>query len=77
MAAMALHIRDPRVDELVRRLAAERGIGLTEAVGLAVENELKQSSVRDRVKRIQDRLATIPDSGLRADKAFYDSLNDE
>jgi antitoxin VapB len=74
---MALHIRDERVDRLVRQLASERGVGLTEAVGLAVENELKSRSVIDRVRRIQDRIAALPKTGLKADKAFYDSLNDE
>jgi antitoxin VapB len=74
---MALHIRDERVDRLVRQLAHERGIGLTEAVGLAVENELGKGSVLDRVRAIQDRIASYPKTGLKADKAFFDSLNDE
>ena len=74
---MALHIRDAKVDRLVRELAESRGLGLTQAVELAVTNELRKDSVRERVRRIQDRLAAMPDSGLEADKAFYDSLNDE
>lgn len=74
---MALHIRDAKVDRLVRELAESRGLGLTQAVEVAVTNELKKDSVREKVRRIQDRLAAMPDSGLKADKAFYDSLNDE
>ena len=29
------------------------------------------------IRVIQDRVALYPDTGLEADKAFYDSLNDE
>ena len=34
---MAFHIRDPRTDAVVRKLAEQRGIGLTEAVREAAE----------------------------------------
>lgn len=74
---MALHIRDAETDRLVRQLAEIRKIGLTEAVQLAVRNELEQIPVRERVRAIQERVAALGDSGLKADKAFYDSLNDE
>ena len=75
---MALHIRSERADRLVRRLAAARGIGLTEAIELAVENELKKvDDFFERIRRIQERVAAYPKTGLKADKAFYDSLNDE
>jgi hypothetical protein len=36
----ALHITDPETDILVRRLAASRSMGITEAIKLAVINEL-------------------------------------
>jgi hypothetical protein len=36
----ALHISDPKADQLVRRLAQQRGISFTQAITLAVENEL-------------------------------------
>lgn len=74
---MALHIRDPETDRLVRSLADIRKVGSTEAVKLAVENELRRSSFKDRIREIQDRIARYPKTGLKADKAFYDSLNDE
>jgi hypothetical protein len=35
-----IHISDPETDKLVRRLAKNRSIGVTEAVKLAVTNEL-------------------------------------
>jgi antitoxin VapB len=53
----------------------------TEAVKLALVNELHREEQRlpflERVKAIQDRLAAYPRTSLEADKAFYDSLNDE
>lgn len=74
---MALHIRDPETDRLVRTLAEIKNLGLTETIRLAVEKELKQIPVRERVRALQDRIAAYPKTGLKADKDFYDSLNDE
>lgn len=62
----------------MRKLAASRGLGLTEAIDLAVENELKKDTdIREKVRVLQERIAAYPKTGLKADKAFYDSLNDE
>lgn len=78
---MALHIRDERTDTLVRELASKKGVGLTEAVREAVENELARERqaipLKERLKPLFDRMDALPKTGLRADKAFYDSLNDE
>ncbi len=74
---MALHIRNDKADRLVRKLAAMKKIGVTEAVILAVENEVKRAPLAERIRPIQERLARVPDTGLEADKAFFDSLNDE
>jgi len=41
----ALHITDPETDGLVRRLAASRSLGVTEAIKLAVTNELAKDGV--------------------------------
>lgn len=75
---MPLSIRDERTDQLVRELAARKKIGLTEAVRLAVENELRRvdmtTPLRERLRPIQDRIAARPATGLEADKAFYDDL---
>lgn len=74
---MALHIRDAETDELVRRLAKLKKVGLTEAVRVAVENEIRRIPLSERVRILQDRMAAMGSSGLKADKAFYDQLNDE
>lgn len=78
---MALHIRDVETDRLVRLLAEQRGIPLTEAIKLAVRNELEREAQRpglwDRLKPLHARLAARASTGLEADKAFFDGLNDE
>jgi antitoxin VapB len=38
---MAFSIKDPKTDRIVRDLAKRTGLGLTETVRLAAENELK------------------------------------
>jgi antitoxin VapB len=76
---MAFHVRDKETDALVRRLAHRDGIGLTEAVRRAVQNELqranKQVPVKDRIRKIQERIARYPKTGLKADKAFFEELS--
>ena len=79
---MAFHVRDPETDAVLRRFASARSVGLTEAIRLAVsEAEAAKAAERERfmaaIRVIQDRVALYPDTGLEADKAFYDSLNDE
>jgi antitoxin VapB len=71
---MALHIRDEETERLVRTLASLKKAGLTEAIRLAVESELKRIPLRDRIRPIQDRIAALANPGLSADKAFFDEL---
>ena len=79
---MAFHVRDPEADTLVREFARDRSVGLTEAIKLAVR-EAQSARAADRaqmeaaIREIQDRVAKWPKTGLKADKTFYDSLNDE
>jgi antitoxin VapB len=76
---MPLSIRDELTDRLVRKLAKRKGLGLTEAVRLAVENELRREEeavpLRERLRPLQHRIAARPATGLEADKAFYDELS--
>jgi antitoxin VapB len=78
---MAFHIRDPETDALVRALAQKRKIGLTEAVRLAVDAELKRETyatpVADRINAIRREVREWPRTGLKADKAFFDELSDD
>jgi antitoxin VapB len=78
---MAFHIRDPKTDALVRQLATQRGIGLTDAVRAAVENELARERqkipVMERLKPLFNEIDALPKTGLEADKAFYDWLSGE
>jgi antitoxin VapB len=76
---MPFHVRDEETTTLVRELARKRGCGLTEAVKHAVTAELERSepSPREVLRALQKELASYPSTGLKADKAFYDSLNDE
>jgi len=78
--ALAFHVRDETTDTLVRRLAEQRGVGLTEAVRLAVEAELERRNdefeVRDRRARaILGEIDALPRTGLKADKAFFDDMS--
>lgn len=76
---MPFHVRDPETDKLVRALARREGIGLTEAVKLAVRHELASSHdqppLREKLRAIAREIAALPDTGLQADKAFYDELS--
>ncbi len=76
---MPLSIRDEVTDSLVRKLAARKKIGLTEAIRLAVENELRRADeaipLRERLRPLQERIAAHPPTGLDADKTFYDDLS--
>ena len=78
---MAIYIRDEATDTAVRELARIKGTGLTEAIREAVEKEIRntreQTPFMERIKALQDEYASRPLTGEEADKAFYDSLNDD
>jgi len=78
---MPLNIRDEQVNQLANQVAARRRVSKTEAVRLALQRDLaaldRDTPMMERIREIQARVASWPDTGLEADKAFYDSLNDE
>jgi antitoxin VapB len=78
---MPLNIRSDEVNELAEELAVRRSLSKTEAVRQALAEAIKRDNdnltFQERIKIIQDRIASYPSTGLEADKAFYDSLNDE
>lgn len=76
---MAFHVRDHETDALVRELARKRGVGLTEAVRLAVRHELARDAaavpLRDRIAAFQAEVLRRSPMGRAADKAFHDELS--
>ena len=76
---MPLNIRSEAVNQLAEKLAARARTNKTEAVKIALENELRRLDqavpLRERLRPLQDRLLRRPATGLEADKAFYDELS--
>ena len=83
---MPLNDRDEEVDRLAETLASIARVSKTEAVRMALANELQRRQesrppgarpLRERIKPIQDRIGGYPSTGLDADKAFFDDLSGE
>lgn len=80
---MTVLIRNRETDALIRRVAKLKGVGLTEAVHQALENELgRETGNSDYVERAMafaTRLRAMgdPARGKPADKAFIDSLYED
>jgi antitoxin VapB len=76
---MAFYVRDEATDAAVRRLAGLRGRGLTETIREVVENELAREkakvSLTHRLSPLVERYRAFPETGLDADKAFFDALS--
>jgi len=74
-----LNIRNEAVNQLARKLAARKHLNKTEAVKVALENELRRIEealpLRERLRPLQQRVLARPATGLEADKAFYDELS--
>ena len=78
---MPFHVREPETDTLVRELARRKGVGITEAVKQAVGEELKRVEAEptflEKLHALQTRVAARGDTGLKADKPFFDWLSGE
>lgn len=77
---MTFYVKDPETDKAVRKLAKLKGTTLTEAIRSAVEAELERekSEVNEKaIDAIIAKVASWPDTGLKADKAFFDSLYED
>ena len=78
---MPLNIRSEEVNQLAEKLAVRKNINKTEAVKLALENELRRLDealpLKERLRPLQRRILARPSTGLKADKAFYDDLSGE
>jgi len=76
---MPLNIRSEEVARLAAELASVTGTNKTDAVKLALRNELQRNRdaipLRDRLRKLQDRVLAAPSTGDEADKRFYDALS--
>ena len=76
---MPLNIRNEAVNQLAKKLAARKHLNKTEAVKVALENELRRIEealpLRERLRPLQQRVLARAATGLEADKAFYDELS--
>ena len=76
---MPLNIRNEAVNQLAKKLAARKHLNKTEAVKVALENELRRIEealpLRERLRPLQQRVLARPATGLEAAKAFYDELS--
>ena len=76
---MPLNIRDEDTNRLAERLAGQMRSTKTAAVKQALRNELerieRQAPLRERLRRLRDRVISRAPTGLEAGKAFYDSLS--
>jgi antitoxin VapB len=76
---MPLNIRSEEVNKLAEKLADRKHVTKTDAVKLALENELRRLDqampLRERLRPLQERVMARPATGLEADKAYYDELS--
>ena len=78
---MPLNFRSDAVDKLAEKLARRKRVTKTEAVRLALQNELLRLEeavpLWERLAPLRRKVAAYPDTGLEADKAFFDELSGE
>jgi antitoxin VapB len=77
---MGIFIKDPKTEEAIRKLAILRGVSLTEAVRAAVLQELEAAELPEEdalLAKLHQKVRSYPDTGLKADKEFYDSLYED
>ena len=76
---MPLNIRSEEVNRLAEQLANRKHLNKTDAVRVALENELLRLDeavpLRERIRTLQARVMARPETGQDADKAFYDELS--
>jgi antitoxin VapB len=79
MYKMAIHVQDEETDWLVRDFARRRGVGITAAIKLAVQEATeKELSAGDALARkiepIVSRLRAIKKPEVQDDKEFMDEM---
>lgn len=78
---MGLSIKNAAVETLARELARRHGTGVTEIIRLALvekaQRDEPEKTLWEKLAPIHAELAAMPDSRLKADRAFYDEINGE
>ena len=77
---MAIYLKDEATSTAVRKLAKRDGVTLTEAIRKAVTKELAsgEDNTEDaELHSLQEKFATYPATGKKADKKFYDGLYED
>lgn len=78
---MAFLIKNRETDELARRLAGIKQVGITEAVHEALRHELEREEAKPKLVDVAVRFCrelrarSNPRKGKPADKAFFDRLS--
>ncbi len=76
---MPLNIRNEDVNRLATKLAKRKRVNKTEAVRLALENELRRLDeavpLKERIRHLQEKIRSYTPTGLEADKAFFDEMS--
>lgn len=76
---MPLNIRSEEVNRLAEKLAARKHISKTDAVKLALENELRRldeaQPLRERLRPLQERVLARPPTGQLVDKGAHDEIS--
>ena len=76
---MAFSVKSKAADHAVRRLAKLKNKTLTDTILEAVENEYRrvrgEAPLLDRLAAISARYRQYPETGLAADKAFFDEMS--
>lgn len=78
---MGLSIKNAAVEAMARDLARRHGTGLTEIIGEALAEKIAREQAEpglwERLAPLHAKLDKLPDSGMPADRAFYDDLSGE
>lgn len=76
---MAFSVKDDATDAAVRRLSKLKNKNLTDTIREAVEHEYRRTRneipLTVRLQKLTDRYRAFPETGLKADKAFFDELS--
>ena len=76
---MAYNIKDPDTDRIIRELARLKGKPILNSIREACEHEIERERQKiplwRRLQPLLDQVSGAPDTGLKADKAFFDELS--